>query len=982
MRHTGFLGWVAILILTALAGIAGGATTIDVSNTVVVPSVKHFGINLGWVNYFDSGQIMKQLVFRNPGFEGQIFQSIVRCASGTASSCTDDLPYTPANPPPAGISPAITVWPDGFWNGATYEFIWGAASGRIGTVSSSTAPSGGNGTLFQFADSAIIPAAGDYMIVRKTSFGTDCQVQPPQPGCAATGWISYTSGGASITTEAADLAPDTIGHQAVRISATGQGQSATLSAVFETSTFGTFLQLNGSYRLSFKARAAAGSGRLTVNLRRQSPSNTIFMNQIINLSNSWNTYSIDFSATENGSASGAVQLQFSPGNQTAVLLDDVSLIQTDGDSANTTAFRDPAVDALLDLHPGILRYSSRQFGDSLDNQIAPLLARLRPDFVTRATTANDIQLGLHEFLELSEYIGAEPWYCFPSTFSTQEAANLMEYLAGSSATPYGARRAARGRIAPWTDTFSRIHLEFGNEVWNHGDFAGEAIFYAEPHGNRASEIFGTMKSSPYYNSSQFDLILGGQASYVSRNAAIHNASVNHDTFAVGPYLAYIVDNYANNEELFGPLFAEPEMLSQTGYLRQDYDTLQASARPVPMAVYEVNVHPTQGAISQDALNSFTPSVGAGIAVANHMLMMLRDLGIKDQLLYSFTQYANPTDDGGYVLLWGAERDLGVTNRKRPQYLALQLANEALTGDLLQTNHSGDNPTWNQPFVNYVQYDNAHFLQSYGFANGNNRSLVLFNFSRTGSLTVNFTGSSAPGGTVTLRQLTAAAITDNNENAENVIVSSQTLNNFDPNLPLSLLPYSMTLLQWQADTIVPAVAITSPANGASISGTVPVSADASDNAGVARVEFYRDNAVSLGTDTFAPYSVDWDSSGSPGAHTIYATAYDTSANAGTSTTITVSVLDVVPPSVTLTNPTNGGTVSGNTTVTISATASDTVGVTRVDFYVNNAVRCSDTTAAYSCKWRVPKKAGGTYTLQARAYDAAGNSATSVVTVTSR
>jgi len=324
----------------------------------------------------------------------------------------------------------------------------------------------------------------------------------------------------------------------------------------------------------------------------------------------------------------------------------------------------------------------------------------------------------------------------------------------------------------------------------------------------------------------------------------------------------------------------------------------------------------------------------------------------------------------------------VTNRKRPQYLALQLANEALPGDLLQTNHSGDNPTWNQPFVNYVQYDNAHFLQSYGFANGNNRSLVLFNFSRTGSLTVNFTGSSAPGGTVTLRQLTAAAITDNNENAENVIVSSQTLNNFDPNLPLSLLPYSMTLLQWQADTIVPAVAITSPANGASISGTVPVSADASDNAGVARVEFYRDNAVSLGTDASAPYSVDWDSSVSPGAHTIYATAYDTSANAGTSTTITVSVLDVVPPSVTLTNPTNGGTVSGNTTVTISATASDTVGVTRVDFYVNNAVRCSDTTAAYSCKWRVPKKAGGTYTLQARAYDAAGNSATSVVTVTSR
>ncbi len=981
MRHTNYLGWVAIIVVMALGNTATGATTIEISNTVVVPSVKHFGINLGWINYFDSGQIVKQLVFRNPGFEGQIFQSIVRCASGTASSCTDDLPYTVTNPPPAGTSPAFTAWPSGFWDGATYEFIWGAASGRTGTVASSTAPAEGNGTRFQFEDSGIIPTAGDYMIVRKTNFGTDCMAQPPQPGCAATSWNIYTSGGASITTEVADLAPDTIGRQAVRISATGQGQTASLSAVFETSAFGSFLQLNGSFRLSFKARATAGSGRLTVNLRRQSPSNTVFINQTLNLSNSWNTYNVDFSATENGSASGTVQLQFSPANQTALLLDDVSLTQTDGDSANTTVFRDPAVDALLDLHPGILRYSGRQFGDSLDNQITPLLARLRSEFATRATVASDIQVGLHEFLELSQYIGAEPWYCFPSTFSTAEAANLMEYLAGSSATPYGSLRAARGRIAPWTDAFSRIHLEFGNEVWNLA-FHGAAIYYNEPHGNRAGELFGTMKSSPYYNSSQFDLVLGGQASYVSRNADIHNASVNHDTFGVGPYLANIVDNYAGNEELYGPLFAEPEMLSQTGYMRQDYDTLQASTRPVPMAVYEVNMHPMLGAISQDALNSFAPSVGAGIAVANHMLMMLRDLAIKDQLLYALTQYANPRDDGKYALLFGAERDMGVTNRKRPQYLALQLANEALTGDLLQTNHSGDNPTWNQPLVNYIQYDNAHFLQSYAFANGNDRSLILFNFSRTGSLSVNFTGNGAPGGTVTLRQLTAAAITDSNEDSENVIVSSQTLNDFDPNLPLSLLPYSMTLLQWQTDTIAPEVVITSPANGASISGTVPVSADASDNAGVVRVEFYRDSAVSLGTDTSAPYSVNWDSTSSPGAHTIYATAYDASDNAATSTAIAVSVADIVPPSVQITNPLNGGTVAGQTTVSITATASDTVGVTRVDFFVNNALRCSDTAAAYSCNWRVPKKARIVYTLQAIAYDAAGNSATSVITVTSR
>ncbi len=72
------------------------ATTITISNTVIVPSVKRFGINLGPVNYFDSGQVMKELVFRNPGFEGQLFQSLIRCASGTTTSCIDDIPYLDA----------------------------------------------------------------------------------------------------------------------------------------------------------------------------------------------------------------------------------------------------------------------------------------------------------------------------------------------------------------------------------------------------------------------------------------------------------------------------------------------------------------------------------------------------------------------------------------------------------------------------------------------------------------------------------------------------------------------------------------------------------------------------------------------------------------------------------------------------------------------------------------------------------------------
>jgi glucose/arabinose dehydrogenase len=92
-------------------------------------------------------------------------------------------------------------------------------------------------------------------------------------------------------------------------------------------------------------------------------------------------------------------------------------------------------------------------------------------------------------------------------------------------------------------------------------------------------------------------------------------------------------------------------------------------------------------------------------------------------------------------------------------------------------------------------------------------------------------------------------------------------------------------------------------------------------------------------------------------------------------------DNVAPTVSITNPANG-TVARKATVTIAATASDNVGVTRVEFLVNGALQCTDTAAPYTCNWRVPGAANKTYQLQARAFDLAGNLGTASVQVTAR
>src|SRR5205823_8297765 len=105
-----------------------------------------------------------------------------------------------------------------------------------------------------------------------------------------------------------------------------------------------------------------------------------------------------------------------------------------------------------------------------------------------------------------------------------------------------------------------------------------------------------------------------------------------------PYLGYEITSFGSNEELFGPLFAEPEQINDTTYMRDNYNMLQASGHPVPIAIYEANLHSTSGTVTQPALDSLAPSVGAGIAVADHLLMMMRDLHSKDMYLFSLAGY--------------------------------------------------------------------------------------------------------------------------------------------------------------------------------------------------------------------------------------------------------------------------------------------------------------------------------------------------------
>jgi len=108
------------------------------------------------------------------------------------------------------------------------------------------------------------------------------------------------------------------------------------------------------------------------------------------------------------------------------------------------------------------------------------------------------------------------------------------------------------------------------------------------------------------------------------------------------------------------------------------------------------------------------------------------------------------------------------------------------------------------------------------------------------------------------------------------------------------------------------------------------------------------------------------------------AYDAAGNVGTSGLVNVTVDNGPPPDTTdpvtsISSPATGATVAG--IVVVAAGASDDVGVTRVELFVDGGLRGSDSSAPYSFVWNSDSVSDGGHQLQTRAYDAAGNVGTS-------
>ena len=785
MKPTDFfvpiLAGLFLFSLTAMA--ADEVTTISLERKTLVQDCSRLGLNLGGDTYYSGAALVKKRTTEN--FEGVSYRQAHFGPVQDARGATTWF----------GVSPS---WKEALVGGR-YTILSGPSkgvTGRIAEISTKQADHNGKPRDFPYFvfDKPVEPGPANTGIMVERIMLDQGQFRPLD------GY--WTSKENRIST--GDVPPDSFGHAAAVLN--GKNQKAHLRFSTHYQRYG---QTNGLWNVHFWVKTLSGSPELTVKADRGWGES-----ESVPLTGEWGKQRLRIKVDgvpepkdEKDNPHLLFVMEVTGGE---VLLDDVELWM-EGDQ-NPTVFRDDCVAALKSYQPGVLRYL-QMGGNTLDNCLQPPLrahsfASMRSSKVSPTGQHSKSPYSLHEMYELCEYLGCQPWYCLPGTISQQEISDFMEYLGGSVDTKYGKLRADLGHPRPWTEVFSQIHVEFGNEAWNNagpyqvGGFNGPDYW---------TDLIDTARKSPHFESCVI-FHAGGQAANSYLNERLMRNTANADRFSVAPYILQSLNeaemaDLSTDEEFFRWALAWPMRRANhaDGAMRQNYDL--ASAAGMELSVYEINHHITHGDGPLEPRNRLVTSLGGGVNVANTMMQQMKDFGMRSQCLFSLAQHSYNAHGVGQVRLWGTVLNMRQDQpRYRPTFLACAVANRVIEGNLIETVHRGANPTFSATGVfNKRQgketLQDLPTLHSYAFRDGKRFGLLIVNLDTREShkIRVGFSGEAvdekADGWL-----LTADRIAANNEfevESPEVAVTEATISGFRPGWQYDLPAHSMLGLIWQS-----------------------------------------------------------------------------------------------------------------------------------------------------------------------------------------
>ncbi|MBN2314972.1 MAG: hypothetical protein JXM79_13655 [Sedimentisphaerales bacterium] len=756
------------------------ATIVEMTDTVLVKDTVRFGINLGGDTYYSGAVLTKKRAQEN--FEGTTYR---QCHFGPSQ---DENGATSWFRQPQGGQDLMAEH-------GTYTILSGPAKGTHGKIKAiSTKKVMHEGKMQDFMyiefDKKVKPGPPNGGLLVEAFRLKDGQFR------SLDGFWTSKNNEISI----GDIPPGVFGCAAMNLKGSAGKAHYHLSTHYHR-----YGALNGRWHVRFWAKTKTGAPKLAIEASQWGQTKTVEPEP------QWSQYDemiIVDNVPEGGNQHLFFKLEATGGD---VLVDNIELWM-EGDT-NPTAFRDDLIATLKKFNPGMIRYLQTG-GSTIDNTIAPPLQshsysnRKAQTYGPYASHQTD-PYGLHEMYELCAYLGCEPWYCLPGTLHREELANFMEYLGAPANVGYGKKRAELGQVKPWTEVFEHIHIEFGNEAWNNAAYY-QCGGYNGP--DYWKDLIDVGKSSPYYTPNVL-FHTAGQAAWSGRNAGILENAPNADRFSVAPYLISSLNEkdlkiLDTDEKLFKWVFAKPIWRSQDsrGAMYQNDDLARKAG--IELSIYEVNHHTTHGDAPLEPRNKIVTSIGGGINVANNMLLMMREHHLRAQCLFSLIQHGYRAHGIGEVRLWGTALNMRKGyERYRPTFLACMLANNVIGGDLIETIHSKNEPTFNATGY-FSSRDGVETISdipaiwSYGFAQGNKRGLILINLdvSTPRSVILRFEGN-ARNSKATSWALTAETVTANNEfeaGQPQVEVTSNVLNGFSNGIHLTLPPHSMRVFSWETE----------------------------------------------------------------------------------------------------------------------------------------------------------------------------------------
>ncbi|MCH8807655.1 MAG: S8 family serine peptidase, partial [Planctomycetes bacterium] len=193
-----------------------------------------------------------------------------------------------------------------------------------------------------------------------------------------------------------------------------------------------------------------------------------------------------------------------------------------------------------------------------------------------------------------------------------------------------------------------------------------------------------------------------------------------------------------------------------------------------------------------------------------------------------------------------------------------------------------------------------------------------------------------------------------------------------------------VIEEQQDERAPTVAIRRPADGASVSGTINIEVEVTDDSDLADVTLALDGAA-LAIDASAPYTFILNTARyARGTHVLTVTATDVFGNAAD---LRISLSfdsdeDTQAPGVTMESPAAGGTVRG--VITILAEATDDRALSRGEVLIDSklaaTVELAGVRATITHSWDTTTVTAGSHTITVRVFDTSGNANSASVAVT--